>query len=256
MNLPENAKTLVSYASHFGLARGAMNFLRVQKRSGLISVRVNECPHPLLLRGGSSDVPVFDEVFVRRAYWIPALAQLEPKVILDVGANVGLVSVFFASLFPKARIFAIEPEESNFQLLKRNTAPFPQITALQAALWNADEEIEVHNPGRGFWSFSVVPADSSNGRSPKLQGLTMPTILKHFGIGSVDLLKIDIEGAEKEVFMGACDGWLKDTGCLVIELHDRFKGGCARAFYSAIAQYPFVQDINDKNVFVRLHAAK
>src|SRR5256885_12277717 len=42
-----------------------------------------------------------------------------------------------------------------------------------------------HNPGRGFWSFSVVPAGSSNGRSPKLQGLTMPTILKHFGIGSV-----------------------------------------------------------------------
>ena len=66
----------------------------------------------------------------------------------------------------------------------------------------------------------------------------------------MDLLKIDIEGAETEVFGDACHRWLGGVSAIVIELHDWFRPGCAAAFYRAVSQYSFVQYQRGENVLV------
>ena len=77
----------------------------------------------MTLRGKSSDFRVFDEIFLKEQYNSHLLPK-NPKVILDAGANIGLSSVYFANRFPNAQVFALEPENSNYELLSVNTENF------------------------------------------------------------------------------------------------------------------------------------
>lgn len=87
---------------------------------------------PVYVRPGTADQAVYDEGFVDREYDISCP---EPKFIIDAGAHIGLSIVWFAKKYPHARILAIEPEESNFKLLCRNTRRYPLMTVLRAAVW-------------------------------------------------------------------------------------------------------------------------
>ena len=72
--------------------------------------------------------------------------------------------------------------------------------------------------------------------------------MSEYDLKWVDLLKVDIEGAEKEVF-GSPDEWIGSVGAIAIELHDRFKPGCSRSFFAAVTAFPVEQTCGE-NVFV------
>src|SRR5262249_54066304 len=105
---------------------------------------------------------------------------------------------------------------------------YPNITAIRAALWKENGEISIFDPGQGPWSFRTSPEGvGSIGRTP---AVTVDELLRKSGADFVDVLKIDIEGAEKEVFENAST-WIEKIRAIMIELHDRFRPGCSRALY-------------------------
>src|ERR1043165_2855989 len=79
----------------------------------------------LYLRLKTSDLNAYNKVFLSNDYDFPVPGK--PKVIIDAGANIVFASIFFARQYPAAKVLAIEPEHSNFQLLERNVRPFPNI---------------------------------------------------------------------------------------------------------------------------------
>lgn len=163
-----------------------------------------------------------------------------PKIIVDAGANIGMASIYFARRYPEAKIFAIEPEASNFAVLVNNVRPYLAIIPIQAALWNRDGEICVTEPdpasgSRGEWAFVT----SEEGTGAKVRAITMRTLMKEMHIPAIDLAKIDIEGAEMEVFEDT--GWLAGLGCLIIELHDRVRPGCSTAVERAMEPFERTQ---------------
>ena len=82
------------------------------------------------IRPFSGDLFVLYEVLLHRCYYLPdALLPPDVRVILDCGANVGITALYFAWRYPNARIFCIEPDDRNFELLKRNSAGEPRIRA-------------------------------------------------------------------------------------------------------------------------------
>ena len=85
-----------------------------------------------------------------------------------------------------------------------------------------------------------------------MPAITVQDILAQSGAARIDLLKLDIEGAERELFSDACEEWLPKVGTLVVELHDRYVPGCAERLYSHIVRRPFVQEIRGGNIFLRL----
>ena len=196
-----------------------------------ICIRSSPAPFPVYLRLRTSDVSIFRTVLRDSEYDLGL--DISPRVIVDVGANIGMASIFFAIKYPKARIIAIEPEESNFNLLVKNTRPYRNITAIRAALWNSDGEVSIGLPAPDSyekWGFQTgIPGEG------KARAVTMQTLLDELGVETIDLLKIDIEGAEKEVFE-ACN-WMERVGVLVIELHDRLKPGCRKALESAAGNW-------------------
>ena len=193
--------------------------------------------HPVHLRLRTSDVGVFRQVLVTREY--DAEFRKNPCVIIDAGANIGLTSVFYANKYPDATIISVEPESSNFEILKKNTELYPNITAVHAALWKGNGQISVVDPGQGHYGFRTVEsadaARPANRRNP-VPSVTVDHLMEVYGLKFVDILKIDIEASEKEVFENSA-GWIERVGVVVVELHDNVKAGCSRSVYLATKDF-------------------
>jgi FkbM family methyltransferase len=181
----------------------------------------------LYARAGTSDLAAFEHVF-GGAYEIDLGA--DPRLILDLGANVGYAAVAFALRYPRARVLAVEPEPGNVQLLRRNAAAFAGIDVIEGAVWPHDAALALEDPGKGRWGFRVREA----GDRGTVRAVTVPQLIERAGGSSIDLMKIDIEGSELELFAEATS-WLDQVGALVIELHDRFRPGCRDALDRALA---------------------
>jgi FkbM family methyltransferase len=193
--------------------------------------------HSVHIRLNSSDLSTFAKIFLDREYDIP-LAK-EPAVIIDAGANVGYASVFFALKYPSARIIAIEPETANFAVLRQNTAAFPNISPIKAALWPTSGYVNLLNPGFGSWGFEAADPNEPQPNLPaleKVRAITIHDILDEFALSSIDILKVDIEGGEKDLFAGSPE-WLERVGVVMIELHDQRQMGCSRNFFVATREF-------------------
>jgi FkbM family methyltransferase len=184
--------------------------------------------HPVYLRLRTSDVCAYRDVLIcKDKQYEPDIPNFNPKTIVDAGAHIGMASIGFARKYPEAKIIAIEPEPENFKALLRNVSSYPSIIPIQAALWNEDGEVglgasDAHPRG----AFQIM----ENG-AIRVRAITMRTLMRETGINSIDLLKMDIEGAEKEVFE-VCD-WIDNVRVVSIELHDRIRPGCRAAVQAA-----------------------
>jgi FkbM family methyltransferase len=200
---------------------------------------------PLFLRPGTVDVTVFEKIFLSLEYELPF--PLSPRRIVDAGAHVGLASRFFAQRYPDSRIIALEPMESNLAVLRQNAAACPQIEVLPGALWGRPAALS--GSGGESWSHAM---SESPAPGPTIRGVTVPDLLRLTGWDRIDLLKVDVEGAEREVFCDEAQAWLPRVDAIAIELHDRSWAGCSTAFYRQISPQLEAQEVRGETVFVRL----
>lgn len=201
-----------------------------------IEMKPRSLLYPLCVRmKESSDEFVFDEIFVRHEYRPVCEHLRHHQVILDLGANVGYASAFFASKFPDARVIAVEPDPANFALCCKNLEPYgSRITTLQGAVWSSCSKLALsHELGEG-WATQVVKPKSDT-RS-QVEGWDLPTILDLCRVETVDLLKIDIEGSEAEVFSCNTASWLSRVRNICIELHD---ARCRETFFKALDGFAY-----------------
>jgi len=200
------------------------------------------------VRAGTSDFACFEKVFIEEEY----AEEAAPRVIIDAGANIGMTTLYYAQRFPQARIVAIEPEESNFAMLKLNCGHLANVTLLQAALWGEAKELGLCDAGAEKWAFAVAEKSTGDSSNPGIRGITLPEILAMVAPAGIDILKLDIEGAELALFSANPQAWLPQVSRIVIELHDRFVDGCARTFYRAIANFDYRQEVRGENIFIGL----
>lgn len=202
-------------------------------------VKIESLRHPIYLRPWSSDLYVFEQIFMNREYDTPLL---KPQTMLDAGANIGLASVYFANRFPDARIVAVEPESKNFEMLRLNTQLYPNIQAVQAAVWSHSGRLALVNSSDKSWAFRFAESTVASASDNELNtcvALDIDELAKrHNDSRSFDLLKIDIEGTEKEVF-AAGGQWLEEARCVIVECHDRLVQQCESTVIGAMRSRPF-----------------
>jgi FkbM family methyltransferase len=207
---------------------GAVTSFRLCGRPRELAIVPRQSRHRVYLRIDTSDFCAYRDVLIFKSKsYDPGIPDFTPNTIVDVGAHIGMASILFALRYPTARIIAIEPEPSNFEALVRNTAPYKTITPIQAALWREDGEVSLgasnaHVKG----AFQVV----ANGPQ-RVRAITIDTLMREAGIRSIDFLKVDIEGAEIEVFE-SCP-WITNVRVIAIELHDRVRPGCSSVVKNA-----------------------
>jgi FkbM family methyltransferase len=222
-----------------------------------IVVSIPEINYEVTLRLGTSDIPTFQQIFVDNEYDSPNL-PVSAKAVVDLGANIGLAAVFFGMRYPEARILSVEPEDSNFSVMVSNTAGLgDRMQKEHAAVWLEDGFINLHTESEDgssldAWGVQVSNRNSNDNRITKC--FRIGTLLDRAGFDRVDILKIDIEGAELEVFSHGASEWLPRVDLIIIETHDRFRPGSDQAVRSAIHSMFEELPRSGENLFFRLRA--
>jgi FkbM family methyltransferase len=210
----------------------------------------------LLVRLGTSDTAVFRDIYYGKEHeWN---FEVAPETIVDAGAYTGLSTAYFAMRYPGAKIIAIEPSGENFALLTRNVSKLKNVHAVNAALWSESGSVSLTDPGHDYWGLTVEEsgacADPAQAGSmvpaSEVDALTISDLIDSYGVDRVNLLKLDIEGSEKEVLSNAIP-WIDRVDAISIELHDRFKPGCSRAFFGAVADFPIELRRGEKILVMR-----
>src|SRR5262245_60653570 len=218
---------------------GAVKYLIEGKRdkpNSVFRVHPRWSMHPLFGRRYSSDLDVFDQIFIQREY--ECLDDLrEVGLVIDCGANVGYSSAYFLSHHPKSRIIAVEPDPENFAMLRRNLAPYgTRVTLIHAGVWSHTTRLalsECRYRDGLEWSRQVRVFEP--GDMEAIEGVDIGTLLKFSGQNRISLLKVDVEGVEKVIFSANYQSWLGRVDAIAIELHDDSTFGDATgAFFTAI----------------------
>lgn len=184
---------------------------------------------PVHYREGSSDALVIYEILLKgrkSEYWHVRLPKAEDvKVVLDIGANVGAATVFFSELYPTAKIHAFEPIPANLAILKMNAASRGRPGSIEChllALSDRDGELQmIHSPGahnHGGWSFYQRGA-AGNEEKVSVPVRKSGDFVRELGLERIDVIKIDTEGAEKEILHGLTPEQLASVQYIVGELH-------------------------------------
>lgn len=227
--------------------KDALRLIFPRSKTGELKIYLSLIKRNIVLRRGTSDIWCLEKVFLEQEYKTPF--QVDPKVIVDAGANIGMATLFFSQKYPRASIIAIEPEASNFAILTKNCAELPNVTLINAALWPTEQALVIQNSTAEKWAFLVTEREKVAECEP-VKAVTIPGLLRQLGVEYIDVLKLDIEGAERELFNIGAESWLGAVGQIIIELHDRFISGCALAFYTKVTNYSFVQEVHGENIFV------
>lgn len=199
--------------------------------------------HPVRVRPQTSDWLVFQQIFRHREYrCLDAVKRAE--LIIDCGANVGYSSAYFLSRFPNAHVIAVEPDPDNFSALRYNLEPYkPRFTALNTGIWSRTTRLLLSEEDCGAgneWGRTV--REARDNESGGFQATDIGAIFESTRADRISILKIDIEGSEKEVFSNPTP-WLSKVDNLVIELHGT---ECESAFFEAIRAHSFTVETCDE----------
>jgi FkbM family methyltransferase len=160
------------------------------------------------------ELQVMRDIVLDEEYVLPAI---EPETILDLGANIGLASAWFRAHYPAARIVAVEPDPDTFAKLERNLGADDAVTLVQAAVGRESGEVDLFRPPGYSIASSVSEAHADGGSSTRVRACTIDELCAEHRLDRLDLLKLDVEGAE----LDALDGFsrLDNVGTIIGEVH-------------------------------------
>ncbi|MGW5638167.1 FkbM family methyltransferase [Streptomyces sp. NPDC003832] len=234
-------------------------------------------PVRVCVRRNQSDLMVLWELFLHRAYDLAEVYGVElPQrlgTVVDLGANTGLGSAYLTARYRPDLLLAVEPVPQNVAVLRHNAR-------LSGACWRVEESGVGTRPGpaeffvSGVWDSCTAHPQVAQARRtdphrlepvmtrPALTApiLTMPALLDAHGVTQVDLLKVDIEGGEADLF-AEVEPWMARVGRIVVEIHDKYidgdavRGTLARAGFARLtprsAAGPVLGSPNRVELFVR-----
>lgn len=228
---------------HLGFSNACKFYLQL-KSGRFHRLSTPAVQYPFQMRNNPYDYATFEEVLLRQTYNIDL--GFTPQFIIDAGGNIGLTAAFFASRFPAARVISLEPDRENYQLLCKNTEKYTNVAALNKGVWHQSAHLVVKDIGLGNNGFIVeeTPAATAN----SIEAVGIAPLMQEYNQTHLDVLKLDVEGSEKEIFSSGYEAWLPKTKVLIIELHDHMKKGCSKAVFSALAHYNFSCRIAGENL--------
>ena len=165
---------------------------------------------------------LLDEIFHKKIYDIE-LATSTPT-IFDVGAHIGLATIFFKQKYPQARITSFEPNPNTFPLLEENTYfnNIHNVTLHNVALGKKSSKRTLYidsSNGGGFSTASFLK-DAWDGTQESLGIEVITEPLSKYVNSIVDLMKIDVEGSEQEIIEELEEsGKIKNIKNIIIEFH-------------------------------------
>lgn len=206
--------------------RSFVRYMRLKRLSPApVPVRVRALGNrEAFIRPLTSDAAALRDTFAG-LYHLPPSSLPPNATILDLGANIGLTAVHYAVLAPTAHIVAVEMDPDNAALARRNVEPWrDRIEIVTAAVWWESGTIVYSAPPGLEFGFHIATSADEHTRTGR--AITVGELVETYG--RIDFLKMDIEGAEREVLVRAAD-WAGDVDTIKVETHGDYTADrCAR----------------------------
>jgi FkbM family methyltransferase len=165
---------------------------------------------PILLRPGTRDAETVISSVVRKEYGQVELAT-DPQWMVDAGAYIGDTAAFFLSRYPNLKVIALEPNPPSHAMAAENLRPYAdRAVLLKKGLWSADQTLRLAGDSTGM---SVSDAGF------EIECVSIPRLLQEFAIPRLNILKMDIEGAEEQIFSSKPEQWLDRVDLILMEIH-------------------------------------
>ena len=169
-------------------------------------------------------LPEFKDIFMEGCYTRGLGLRVPDKpTIIDIGANAGFFSLFAAARFPGARIYSYEPIDINYRQLMRNMDlnEGVNIRCFQKAVFSHSGQLSLHYDTIDSLSTSATILDHPETQDQIIQVscITLPEIFDEHILKRCDLLKIDCEGSEYEIFYKCPASYLSRVSQIVAEVH-------------------------------------
>lgn len=179
-------------------------------------IKVNKTQLDFLSHEQVDNTKLIKNILSGKTY--PIINHVEPKVIIDIGANIGATSVFFALNYKKAKIFSFEPSSINYELLAQNVKKLKNVVALNCGVFDKDKTEKIYidksSPGRN----SIFKHWTDSEEFEQIKLINFRDFIKVNEINSIDILKIDTEGCEVPILRSIAD-YISSIKLLYLEYH-------------------------------------
>lgn len=210
------------------------------------------CTLPYALRPHSLDMQSLHNFFGLSEYkFLVDMHDLKPRWILDVG-GIGMSAVWLSLLYPEAKILRMDPSPDNFAIGLYNSRFFPNITQVNLGLWDKQATLQFcERPGwktLAYFCREVGDPPCEIPLSGEVDVALLSNVMKAYNIPAFDIIKMDIEGAELQVFREeSTKDIMAAATVFVIELHERFVAGSDAAVMGLFKELPFTEFFDDEN---------
>jgi FkbM family methyltransferase len=184
-------------------------------------------------------------------FYKPSFRIVDPQCrirwIVDAGANIGDETIKFRAFNPGADVLAIEADPANARVLQLNAQDDPKIHVESKALWpKAGETLSLVRTGNPEGT-AVVDAPGE----VKVETTSFDELRRIYGIDRFDIVKLDIEGAERYLFADGNTSWLEHTDVLIMEVADHENPGGLQRLLRAMPYETDCQIIGEVVVAIR-----
>jgi FkbM family methyltransferase len=208
--------------------RNKVKILKETQNYFIVEYELNKKRKFIIRHKPSSDFSVFKSVIIEKQYSFNfECKNNEQFVIIDAGANCGYTAIYFQDRFPSSTIYSIEPSFSNYEILNANIElnQLNNVYLINKALWYENDLLGFDSNFRDGLEHSIRTIENNNENELKIPALNLKSLIDEFNVKNIEILKIDIEGAEAEIFNNdkQLNEVLKITKNLAIEIHDEFQ---------------------------------
>ena len=216
MRIPDLSKTLLKKSPYREVGISWLKEKIIKHNDARGPKSIQACGKQIHYQSNEELIHCLKEIFFEKIYQFNSVKK--NPFIIDCGAHIGMSVLNFKQQYPDAEIMAFEPDETNFKLLQTNVKEwgFDNIQLFQNPVWNAEEEIIFE--ASGAMGGKITNSKEQISSSIKLKSVRLANLLNR----EIDLLKIDIEGAEYEVLVD-CQDKLQLVSNLFVEFHSTFE---------------------------------
>ena len=239
--------------------RAAGHDIKKIKDTNLVSIRgeADLGDYCFLVRRRTTDVQVAQQVLMQKDYQplvdliFRQRQQQSIEYVVDAGANVGYATIFFKKIFARSVCFAIEPDTDNYGLLLENIRVnnLENVFPVKAALWTSAKRLTISRSFRDGKEWSISVAETDNNGIGTTQGITVGAFMEEHLLPRIDVLKMDIEGAEAFIFSTDAhpEQFLPKVRFLALEIHEEKEA--REQILDALRESHFEMSFHDDMVF-------
>lgn len=173
------------------------------------------------VRSGTADFGTILEIWAHRVYTPAGFKILPGDVVVDIGAHVGIFSVFASKYVKSGVVYAVEPIPDNFVMIKKNLVinSINNVIPVNFAIADKKGEKTLFLPADGDWVGSLHET-GSNSKRMTVSAISFKDFFVANNISKINFLKMDCEGAEYDIFFSCSAGLLKKIEKISMEYHN------------------------------------